>query len=513
MSARTTPNRRVGALPVGALLLALLLPACSSTAARDSSPPRANSSAATTAAQDPAEAATVTGTGGTTTEGAAPDGGPGLDRGAEPQPPAGAVAAAQQPGPRPAPGTGPRGTRGAAGELAIGLAVDDAAYNQLYNAGLDIDRGDPIRAAEVAAQVLNSRGGISGRRIRLVPYRHQDNNTDYATAVCARFTEDERVFTVLEFGAAGPGTRKCFGDRGMPVIDAAGSAITESESSPDHYGIASMTLDRLARTMVDRLAARGFFAEGRRIGVVTFDSDRYRKIIDRVLVPRLRKHNRTVTSFAYLKGGLDPVTAQQATNAVTEFQQKGVELVLIFEGVSGTSGPFTHAAAGQQANFDYGLASPSHPSAQARKNKYLVHEDALRRATILGWSPLSDLRYSQGGVRELPPAAQEWRRILASRGLTYPDECCSLGAALVFVDKLRFLQAAFAAAPGSAVSSERLRAGVANLGSGYQSVLTSRTEFGPGRKDGVAGIRYATWDTSCECVQYVSDVIPLRHER
>lgn len=413
-------------------------------------------------------------------------------------------------GTRPAPawGNGPGVTRG---EIAIGVAVDMTWRKQLVGLGYGVDAGDPPRAAQLAADILNERGGIAGRRIRIVPWTHSDSNVAYDTAACARFTEDTEVFTVVQFGPSSAVTRKCFGDRRMPVIDSFGSEVSEREDLSHHYGTASLSLERLAATVADRLAGAGFFSSGKRLGIVTYDAPKHRRVTAEVLVPRLRAHGQGVTSIAHLAQGLDAATRDSA-NAVTAFRRQGIELVIIFEGHAGASGPFTHVAASQQAAFRYGLASVSHPSMQARNRKYLVHEDALRSATVVGWHPTADLLYDRGGVRELPPAAHRWRWLLAERGLTFPDQCCALGAALTMVERLTFLKAGLEAGPGDSVSRERLRAGVESLGDRFDSVLTPRTWFGPGRHDGAGAVRLAGWSEACQCLRYTSSAILLpRH--
>lgn len=493
------------------LLLALLGAACSSTA-RDGAAgaPTAADAAAAAGAESPSpdaggvDASTA---GATPSAGAAPDGGA-----ATPAAGGGGIGAAaggaeSDPETRSAVrwGEGPGVTRD---EIAIGVAVDMTWRKQLEGVGYGLDAGDPPRAAQVAAEILNGQGGIAGRRIRIVPWQHSDSNVAYDTAACAHFTEDIDVFTVVQFGPSSAVTRKCFGDRGMPVIDSFGSEVSEREDLSHHYGTASLTLERLAATVADRLSAAAFFSSGKRLGIVTYDAPKHRRVTAEVLVPRLRAHGQVVTSIAYLAQGLDAATRDSA-NAVTEFRRQGIELVIIFEGHAGASGPFTHVAASQQASFRYGLASVSHPSMQARNRKYLVHESALRSATVVGWHPTADLLYDRGGVRELPPAAHHWRRLLAQRGLTFPQQCCALGAALTMVERLTFLKAGLEAAPGDGVSRERLRAGVASLGDRFDSVLTARTWFSAGRHDGVGAVRLARWSDACECLRYTSSPMLL----
>lgn len=402
-------------------------------------------------------------------------------------------------------GNGPGVTRSS---VTIGIAINEATGAQLERAGFGTEIGDPVSAVRAAAEILNARGGIASRTIRIAPYRHTDDRTPYASAVCARFTEDEQVFAVLQLNPADAATRSCFAKRGMPVIDGVGSAGSEQNRSPHHYALAGFTLERLATTLADRLEARGVLRSGEQIGIVTFDEQAHRRVVQQVLVPRLRAHRRDVAAIAYIPPGLADATSA-APGAVTRFRERGVDLVLVFEGSARVSGPFTHAAAAQGAEFRYGLTSASLPSLQARNQKYLIHDDALRRATVVGWHALADLAYQHGATRALPAVAHEWRGLLAERGITFREECCGLNAALALIDKLRFLQAGVAASGGSAVNAGRFRAGVDQLGTTYRSLLTDRTTFGPGLYDGASGIRYAQWDPSCECLKYVSRPIPL----
>jgi hypothetical protein len=80
---------------------------------------------------------------------------------------------------------------------------------------------------------------------------------------------------------------------------------------------------------------------------------------------------------------------------------------------------------------------------------------------------------------------------------------------LRFCDAAWALQAAVEAA-GDTVPATDLIAALEGLGDSYQSPAALRTEFGPGRRDGVSEYYITDYDPSCSCNVYRSgDPTPI----
>jgi hypothetical protein len=72
--------------------------------------------------------------------------------------------------------------------------------------------------------------------------------------------------------------------------------------------------------------------------------------------------------------------------------------------------------------------------------------------------------------------------------------------ALGYCDGLLLLQRALAGA--QEISLARLRAGVDQLATSFESPMTFATHFAPGRHDGAAAVRMLAFDGSCTCFVY-----------
>lgn len=393
--------------------------------------------------------------------------------------------------------------------LRVGLAVDEAGRKQLKAIGVDVDSGDPVRVARVVEQVLNERGGVAGRPLEIVTWSYDGTGPAYPEALCRHFTEDTRVFTVLQLSATGPTTRACFRKHGMPVLETVSSEVSRDEmrAHSDRYLVAGVSLERLGALLSDGLSDAGFFVPGEPVGVVTYDTPVYHRVVREVVAARMRARGHLLREVVYLTHpGVDrSKTTAEASSAVLRFKQRGVRRVVVLEGVPWAAASFTAAAESQEARFSYGLATLSGPGMQLAGGKHALDERALRRATVLGWHPLVDLPFAHG-VRALPPGAHAWRTALAQRGVRFEDECCAFGFALAIIERLQFLDAALRGRPAT---SAGLRDGVAALGTSFRSVLTPTTSFSAQQHDGAASYRLARWDGSCPCLRYRSPLRPL----
>lgn len=398
---------------------------------------------------------------------------------------------------------------GRAEVLRVGLAVDEAGRKQLKAIGVDLDSGDPVRVARTAEQIFNARGGVAGRRLDIVTWSYDGTGPAYPEALCRHFTEDTRVFTVLQLSATGPTTRACFRKHEMPVLETVSSEVSRAEmrQEPDRYVVAGVSLERLGALLSDGLSDAGFFVRGEPVGVVTYDTPAYHRVVREVVAPRIRGRGHLLRDVVYLTHpAVDrSKTTAEASNAVLRFKQRGIRRVVVLEGVPWAAASFTAAAESQEARFSYGLATLSGPGMQLTGGKHALDERALRRATVLGWHPLVDLPFAHG-VRALPPGARAWRAALAERGVHFEDECCAFGFALAIIERLQFLDAALRGRPAT---SAGLRGGVAALGTSFRSVLTPTTSFSAQQHDGAASYRLAGWDESCPCLRYRSSLRPL----
>lgn len=421
-------------------------------------------------------------------------------------------------------GAPPRGSGGAPGPgvgtstIALGVAwAPDTQSRFQAVTGSNTQFADWSKLAPAVFEIMNRRGGIAGHRIVLEPWYEPRGNGRYQewqAQQCSHFTERERVFAVLSPAPPGEVLQRCWHAHQMPSLDGLFHFSDDDvhRRYPGSFTLGSPSLTRFAGIYVQELVRQRFFSRGSRIGLVTYDTPRYRRVVEGPLGDALRRHGLSLDRVAWLPqpdstGQAAEILGVHAPAAVREFRDRGIDRVLFLETNPFASGAFMiHVERQQYRGFRYGISSFQRPSTPGSTgdNGYAIPTAQLARSQGLGWAAVSDLR--DGAEPLLNPDARWWVAELRRRGLL--PEGCSLCAvdALTLVEMVTFLDRALEAGRGP-VNLARLRAGAEALGSAAPALTGYRSAFGPQRHDGTAAYRELRWAASCRCFRHVG---PLR---
>jgi len=358
--------------------------------------------------------------------------------------------------------------------------------------------------AEIKAVVahLNSTGGILGRTVVPVVHtvRTSEEQADLATAseaACRSLTEDHEVFAVISPIAAAVNNQvlfSCLSRHHTPVLAsdlAPQSQATYAANAPYAFGPHSLSIERLAESLVARLDAQHFFsgwdtatgAPGTAppvVGVVYIDRDR--PFLDTITRSLGAAGYHSVQSFAY-KPSLSSISSDMAS-AVLRFRSNNVTHVLVEEGSALLF--FAQASDGQRFYPRYGLSSLDAPNALLATGALPVSQ--LRGALGAGYLPLVDV----GPDAHDPSTATEaCRKIMRDAGQTTTDP-----TAFVFMtfecDSVALLARALTSQ--GQISPQALRDGLTRLGSGFTSAAVPGMTWNPTRYDAVSAVRDFRFD-------------------
>jgi hypothetical protein len=492
---------RRSALPVLVAVLGLsLLTACGSTVAvgeRTSAPERDLGGVGSSTA-DPLDA-TSGGVQGSTASGSGR---------VQPQPTSSYVPQAAQPGGAVAARTERLG-RGTT--IHIGIADSDV-NTYAKTLGLQgIATGDETAQVNAVVSRINGRGGLLGRRIELVWFHADSEETlnrpaQAAQEACATWTQDHHVFAVV--GPIGmPASREllaCLARTGTPLIGAASQWGLDAQpffqelydAFPLFVNIGSMVGETFYRIAIARLVARDFFepwdtttgarATGSvkppvKIGLVVHDNPTGKRVVAAV-TRELAKHGLKITDVAWLPDGVAEQTAA-AQNAALRFRSDGITHEL---------GTVALAfAEGQRYRPRYFI--PFEPQVIAAN----VPAGQMNGAMSESYIPALDVKVDPGPPT---PATTECLNLMRRAG----QDTTSATARYVMesvCDGFFFLEAA-AKARGSLVD---LTSGFESLGSRFPSALTWGTNLGPGRHASAVWLRDAGYSADCSCFVYTSN--------
>ncbi len=371
-----------------------------------------------------------------------------------------------------------------------------------------LDAGDQEAQAKAVVDELNRRGGLFGRKIKLVfkdqqtVATSQDPNTAGAAA-CTYFTQDRPVIALLNPVTLMdvPSFRSCMAKGKVPLFSASVAAVDAKVGealAPYFYQSVAPSWDALAPTLMTRLKAQGWFSGWNprtgtaasttaRVGVLVADDDIGKRIAG------------VVTRALGAAGSKDPVVYRVASGgdmsgAVLQFSGNGVTHVIA---TNADLLPFQLAAANQSYRPRYGISTVNAPQAFLESNSPPNQNDG---AMGIGWSPSFDVSDSRDTVRT--PGEQECAQIMAKGGQTFKGKRLAETVAFAFCDGLRLIAGASTA--GGGFTGTQIYDGVLKQSSSFASAFSFATGLGPKRLFVPGAGLDMQWDSSCKCVKYTS---------
>jgi hypothetical protein len=375
-----------------------------------------------------------------------------------------------------------------------------------------LDAGDQEGQAQAVVDDLNRRGGLFGRRVKIV-FKDQgtvatagDPNTQ-ANAACTYFTQDHPVIAVLN-----PVTlldvdsfRACLAKSRVALFSASVAAIDDKvgqQLAPYFYASVAPSWTALAPVLVQQLKAQGWLGgwnaqTGRpapgsaKVGILTPDTATGQRVASEVSRALASAGAPGSVVYAY-----DPNnTSGSVQGSVLQFSGKGVTHVIVTDS---NLLPFQTAASNQGYRPRYGITSYNAPQAFLESNSPAGQNNG---AVGVGWSPSFDVS-DANDPGDTGTGETECKRTLATGGQTFSGKRLAEAVAFAFCDGLRLIVQG--AAAGGGLTGPQLYQGVLRIAPRFSSAFSFATGLTAQRLAVPGGVRPLAFVTACTCFRYAS---------
>jgi hypothetical protein len=434
------------------------------------------------------------------------------------------------------PGGGPlptaaRGVSGGPGRTPVGVGTGTITIGVSYAAnagaanaafgGNGITTGDEKTEAQTVIADLNAHGGLLGRKVVPLFYVRDAQSTqpsaDQAQAECTFYTQDHRVFAVLQ--GNGPidwQTKTCLQRKGVPAITAHITSLDDEASvRTAHADVTGMSIRRMSTAMLRAARSRSWLSPWNsatasaggvgtaKVGLLGYDLPEVHRAVTSVIAPGLRSQGASLipTSTIYI-----PVPASTADTAASAASVQSAVLRMRNDGVThlvfmdqgGALTLFFALQAHSQGFYPRYLGSSSN-GFHALLSAGNIPAKVLHGAVAAGWEPVIDIPASPTQTKVMGGTAQACLALLGKAGLTFPDPNAR-AVGLAYCDKLSLLVHVVRLA--ASLSPAAYLGALDRLG----DLATARgvgSHFGPGQHDGAAAFYDLVFDGSCSCMAYV----------
>lgn len=389
-------------------------------------------------------------------------------------------------------------------EISIGYLTWKDVSRAGAAIGYAVDFGDEERIAQAIADDLNARGGIAGRKVKLVFYDYATTDDGAAAdqAACTKFTEDQRVFAVIAVtGPASEVLPQCLHDNQVTLIANDNIPYPRywfEQWAPFIYSTANPMTERLAPVWLQRSDAVGYFeswdtAAGApgvapvKVGVIRADApsgEAFRDAVAAGLAPL----GRGVEADFALGDAFD---AAGMNSAVLQFRSAGITHVIV---ESLFLVLFPQAAESQGYRPRYTVTTGNAPLLV----QSATPAQQLRGAVGVGYFPSYDVAGPEDPGDPSPYAAH-CREIQRAAG-NDPEQRESWNLQSKACDGFALIAEA---ARLEGLHTRTIADGAARITSLPPAGAFS-ISFGPGRQDGPGAVRDTAYDLECECFVFTS---------
>jgi hypothetical protein len=383
--------------------------------------------------------------------------------------------------------------------------------------GSGLDFGDPVAGSRILINDINARGGIAGRKVQPLFYAvDPQSSSPYAAiaqAECTYFTEDHKVFAVID-GTPAADARACLQKHG--VADLSGKLIA-ADVTANEFDAYTTRLDRMFGALVPALVAQQWFSPWDRTtaqpgvtkaktGIVTVDDPRDNRAVDGVLIPGLRRAGYAPDPSDVIRiaapGGFsdDGAVVAAVDGAVLKLNSHGVDHVILNDGNGSLSLLFNSYAFSQNYFPRYGGSTGN--AWQVLLDAGDLQPKTLNGAMGVGWQPLFDIPYTNGGKGPGNSAARErCFKVLSAQGMAQTNGQTAGGQAEV-CDIMFLLPTALRGYRGP-VNLAALVTQINALGTSYPQASGLGSRFAADQHDGAGAYAYLQYKQACTCFGYV----------
>lgn len=408
-------------------------------------------------------------------------------------------------------------------EIVIGAAYDRNAGGLNKALGIQgVGQIDGKRAVEVLRDHYNKRGGIAGRKIRIVFHEFDSLSgqtlDQISQQICTTFTQDNKVFAAF---AGGPDTlNTCLNKAGVVQVGSAGG-LSDSQTYrqfPLMMHINGPGMDRMAKFYVDQLHARGYYSRVRqgqpkapiKIGVVSWDDPVFDRAIEafrKALAVHGLKLSAVAQPHRYQSEAEIVDSFAGIRSAVVKFKTEGITHVQFLSTSNAIEQLIFYQDSDLQQYYPrYGLTSidgsqaiiPIFENASGKGAAARTFTDSVG----IGWNPLFDVTKAEyTGSKELAKL-RECKSILKHE--TYDDPARNKEVAAGYsCDGFAYVKAALEKPGTSFLNQKTWVQGAEGLGS-LESAITFDMGTRVGRHDGMNAVRDMLYFPNCNCFKYTS---------
>src|SRR3954447_24621689 len=406
------------------------------------------------------------------------------------------------------PGDGPGVTNTT---INIGAVYDpDAAAADSAIGAAGANPGDVKAETEAVVRYVNSHGGVAHRKLNPIWYKESTSDSAATTEqrMCSTWTQDNKVFV---FEAGEPLLDQCTADAHGVAVDA-GRLIEETTPQNRKYpavvNISSFNIDHSMAVTVNGLAKQGYFNNGAKVGIVTWDDAYYRYGISAGANPALARLGLKNVPVQYVAvpqsyGDLG-ATSSSAGSAVLKFRTMGIDHVIVLDGPAGVASgailwiEWSRQADSQQFYPRHGLNSTSGFNALASA----IPQKEMENSIGVGWFPSLEETSSDWAKTPLSSNAKLCLQIMKDAG---QQESGANAQAIQFgiCDKLFLLKQLFDPITGP-LNQQTALAAINALGTRYTPMLTFGLNITAQRHDGAYLVRNMAFQDSCTSYRYTS---------
>lgn len=368
--------------------------------------------------------------------------------------------------------------------------------------------GNGAAQARALEKLVNANGGIAGYQLEIVlrTYNPQNASQGAEEAMCRGFTEDDKVFAVVMQGQLYDETRACYSSRRTLMLEPTLYSYDDdfyAQHAPYYWSPSYPHYSKVWPAMIPSLERRGFFKDGT-LGVILWDTPEFDRILQNDLKPQLDARGIDI-AVVHRIDKTDAGTIQSGnTNGVFALRSAGVNRVLFIGGAP--LQPFFMITA-ESANYRprYGMNSFDSPFFTEDNDGWARH---VQGAVGIGFNPASDIadsRYVPLGQHNATEA--HCMQVMATEGESFPRRY-DARQALSYCESVLLLKRA-ADAVGPNLTPEAWSQAVSTVGTSFEAANSFQTMLSPASHAGGHAYREITYETSCLCWRYTSDVIPF----
>ncbi len=394
----------------------------------------------------------------------------------------------------------------------IGVATQKDVAGVAKSVGANsLDPGDQEAQALSVAAYFNSRGGVFGRKVKIVfkdqatVATQQDPNTAGAAA-CTYFTQDRPVIGLLNPVTLMdvPSFRACLAKARTPLFSASVAAVDDKvgrDLAPFFYQSVAPSWNALAPVLVARLKAQGWFAGwNTRTGTTAPGAAKVGVLIDTTDVGK--RVGAVVASALEAAGQPAPVvyaaSGSDYSGAVLQFSGNGVTHVI---STNSDLLPFQLSANSQGYRPRYGIHTYNAPQVFLEANS---PQGQNTGALGVGWSPSLDVAQAND-TGDVGPGEKLCKEVFAAGKQSFEGKRFAEAVAFAFCDGIRLIVGG--AAAGGGFTGTQVYDGIQRTAGKFSSAFSFGSGLGPSTLFVPGAARDLTFVASCRCMKYGASTV------